>query len=172
MYPSDLSNLAQSHWCFGLVKSLFRRTEVNCLDNIVRVIEKSSEGNKAHFCGNEKGEIFVKMFDWTLFHSNTFRKIKDNKKYHFQLTEGSSVVKMKEFSDSEEVLQTMLISQLPEHAMPESRAPKGLDLKRQWYLYDEMRICCRGRKFQRCCPHASLYETDCSKQNRSTGRCD
>ncbi|GFO33241.1 hypothetical protein PoB_005974600 [Plakobranchus ocellatus] len=46
---------------------------------------------------------------------------------------------MKEFSDSEEVRQTMLISQPPEHAMPESIAPKGLDLKRQWYLYDEIR---------------------------------
>lgn len=42
-------------WCFGLLKRAFQRTRVDCLDDIVRVVEESAEGNHAQLVGAQDG---------------------------------------------------------------------------------------------------------------------
>ena len=54
-------------WCFGLVKRLYRKTKVDCLDDIVAVVNQSSDVNMAQMCGTENGEVIVPTFDWTSF---------------------------------------------------------------------------------------------------------
>ena len=127
-------------WCFGLVKRLYRRTPVNCLGDLESVVTKSSEGNRAQLCGDEKGSVYVVSYDWTKFLANFFRKVKQIKKYHhFIFTEGSGTLEVKEFSDSTSQEQILLVKEPSMHVMPEPIAPKGLDLKSQWYLFEEIR---------------------------------
>ena len=39
--------------CFGLLKQRFRRTKVDCLDDIVRVVESSAAINHAQLVGTQ-----------------------------------------------------------------------------------------------------------------------
>ena len=127
-------------WCFGLVKRLYRRTKVDCLNDIAYVINQSSVGNIAQLCGNERGEVFVPCYDWTKFLQRFFRKVNQIKKYHhFYFAEDSGILKLREFSDSCSEEQKLLILVPPRDAMPPVIPNSGLDAKRQWYLYDEIR---------------------------------
>ena len=66
-------------WCFGQVKRLYRRSQVNCLNEIVKVVESSARCNVAQLIGNQKGDIIVPSFDWLTFFSPHFRHFKDIK---------------------------------------------------------------------------------------------
>ena len=89
-------------WCFGLVKRLYRRSQVNCLDDIVKVVESSAHCNVAQLIGNQEGDIIVPSFDWLTFFDPHFRRFKDIKKYHhFYVTqERPGIVSAKEYEDS------------------------------------------------------------------------
>ena len=85
-------------WCFGLVKRLYRRSQVNCLDDIVKVVESSAHCNVAQLIGNQEGDVIV---PFTFFNPD-FRCFKDIKKYHhFHVTqERPGIVFAKEYEDS------------------------------------------------------------------------
>ena len=126
-------------WCFGLFKQLFRKTKVDCLEDIAQVVSNSAKGNIPQLCGNENGEMFVTFYDWTSFLKQFFRKVKQIKKYHnFSFSHDSGILKIKEFSDSEIVEQNLLVHSPSMDEMPTTITPKALDAKRQWYLYDEI----------------------------------
>ena len=128
-------------WCFGLVKRLYRKTKVDCLDDIVAVVDQSSDVNMAQLCGTENGEVIVPTFDWTSFLTTYFRKVVNIKRFHhFHFVEESTTVRVQEFADSAFVEQSLLRQRLPhKRTMPQVIRPKGLDAKRQWYMYDEIR---------------------------------
>ena len=44
-------------WCFGLVKRLYRKTKVDCLQDIVAVVEQSSDVNLSQLCGTSDRSI-------------------------------------------------------------------------------------------------------------------
>ena len=46
-------------WCFGLLKQRLRRCRVDCLDDIVDVVESSADVNSAQLVGAQSGEILV-----------------------------------------------------------------------------------------------------------------
>ena len=54
-------------WCFGLFKQAYRRTKIGCLDDIVRVVEKSAEVNHTQLIGTQDGRVLVPMYDWAEF---------------------------------------------------------------------------------------------------------
>ena len=62
-------------WCFGLLKQRFRfrRTKVNCLDDIVRVVESSAAINHAPLVGTQSGETVVPTFNWAEFLSSLLK---------------------------------------------------------------------------------------------------
>ena len=54
-------------WCFSLFKQAYRRTNVGCLDDIVRVVEKSATVNHAQLVGTQDGKVIVPTYDWAQF---------------------------------------------------------------------------------------------------------
>ena len=69
-------------WCFGLLKQRLRRCHVDCLDDIVRVVESSADVNSAQLVGTQTGEILVPMYDWATFFAPFFKPLHQIKKYH------------------------------------------------------------------------------------------
>ena len=128
-------------WCFGILKILFRRSEVNCLADIAKVAEDSSYVNSAQLCGKENGEIIVPIYDWTKYLAVFLKKLTAIKTYHhFLFRENSLGVNIKEYSDTEAIDQLLLKGDLPPvDGMPAQIQPKGLDAKRKWYLFEEIR---------------------------------
>lgn len=147
-------------WCFGLFKRNWRRTRVDCLDDIARVVETSSSSgvNVPCLCGREDGSVLVPMYDWIAFLSRYFRKLQSIKTYHhFFFTKGSTSVSMKKFLHTEEVTQDLgnsffNLHGLDPEVLPDIIVPKGLDVKRQQYLYKEIREFVSEDKQDLVCP--------------------
>ena len=107
-------------WCFGLVKRLYRKTKVDCLQDIVTVVEQSSDVNIPQLCGTENGNVIVPTFDWTIFLATHFCKAQNIKKsHHFHFAKGSSNIRVQEFTDSKFLEQPLVKRKLPSScAMP------------------------------------------------------
>ena len=69
-------------WCFGLLKQRYRRTKVNCLEDIARVVESSAHVNTAQLVGTQEGETIVPTYDWAGLFTTHLRKLMHLKKYH------------------------------------------------------------------------------------------
>lgn len=56
-------------WAFGLVKQMYRRKMVSCLDDVVEAVRSSTQTgvNIAQLVGRENGEVFVEQRDWQSF---------------------------------------------------------------------------------------------------------
>ena len=127
---------------FGLIKRRFRKTEVNCLADLQDVVTSSSNVNLSQLCGNENGDVFVTSHKWDDFLSTFFKKFEGIKKFqHFRfLPDGS--IRVKHFVDTEEsfhsVLKRNVTLPLPD-ALPDVLQSASLDMKRQWYLFNEIR---------------------------------
>ena len=88
-------------WCFGIVKRLYNKTKVDCLQDIMPVVEQSSDVNLSQLCGTEDGDVIVPSFGWTTFLARFFCKIINIKKFHhFHFEEGSTTLRVQEYSDS------------------------------------------------------------------------
>ena len=125
------------------MKRRFRRTVIGSIYNIVDVVEKSSTINKAQLIGTPQGEVLVPTCDWTGHLATYFRRIKSLKTYHhFTLdSQCPGMVLLKETSDSPVTKERHLQddNDVPSE-LPLTVAPSGLSNKRQWYLYDKIRV--------------------------------
>lgn len=75
--------------CFGMIKWLYRRTFVDCLDDIAKVVSKSSVVNKLQLVGAQDGSTIVPtcMYDWATYFDGNTTKVSGIKKYqHFQFS--------------------------------------------------------------------------------------
>ena len=117
-----------------------RRTHVQCLNYIVKVVNESATVNVAKLVGSD-GEVFVPTYDWLSFFSPHMKKISDIKSYHqffFQSSSPGTLV-CKEYSDS----HGKRINILKKHWQPSPKdlpaclVPQGLSAERQWYLYEK-----------------------------------
>ena len=61
-------------WCFGLLKQKFRKSEVGCLDDLVRVVDLSANTNHAQLVGREDGRVLVRQYDWASHFQPYFRR--------------------------------------------------------------------------------------------------
>ena len=108
-------------WCFGLVKRLYRKKKVDCLQDIVTVVEQSSDVNVAQLCGTESGDVIVPTFDWTTFQGTFFRKVANIKKFHhFHFAEGSTTVRLQECVDSLFLEQSLARRKTPDDVTSDS----------------------------------------------------
>ena len=57
-------------WYFG---QAYQRTKIGCLDDIVRVVEKSAEANHAQLVGTQDGRVLVPVYHWAAFFDHPFR---------------------------------------------------------------------------------------------------
>ncbi len=71
-------------WCFGLLKQKFRKTVVDCLADLVKVVEGSADVNHAQLVSTETGEVLVPTYDWADFFDSHYRRtgLKGIKSYH------------------------------------------------------------------------------------------
>ena len=132
---------------FGRFKQKFQKTSVECLKDIGEVVRKSSSSNSFEMVGWENGVPLIPTYDWNSFFAPEMKKLKGIKKFqHFTFahTEKGKITCAAE-SDS----QTTTIDIIKTNSwcpssilLPEIIPPKGLDLKRQWYLYEKIRPFC------------------------------
>ena len=88
--------------CFGVLKRRFRRERVDCLDDLVTVVEASAVSNTAQLVGREDGTTYVNMYDWTPFLAPHFKRISGIKQYQIS-SSIPGVLKLKLFADSDPV---------------------------------------------------------------------
>ena len=62
------------NWCFGLFKQAYRRTNIGCLDDIVKFVESSTAVNHTQLVGTQDGEVVVPTYDWATFFDNPFKQ--------------------------------------------------------------------------------------------------
>ena len=119
--------------------------------DILRVVDESS------VTGKNKAQVtvcpitgvrYVHWMNWAEFFGEFFRTIPNITKYHhFRVNKDTpGVVYLKEFCDSEEEEYTLFKRGITSLSLsgkkPSKLVPPGLDAKRQWYLYDEIRPFC------------------------------
>ena len=131
-------------WGFGLVKRQFRKTVINCLEDITDAVKKSAPAvSLSQLCASQEGEIIVPVYDWTSYLAAFFKKLPGLLKFHhFTFKSGSSVVAAQEFSDSPSIEFDLSQPRAPElnsEDHPPELQSSGLGLDRQWYLYREIR---------------------------------
>ena len=104
--------------------------------------------NRAQLIASMDGrESYVTSYQWTSFLSQFFKTIPSITSYHvFRVSaDKPGIVFVKEYSDSAEVSINCLKSpntSIDSSLLPEVIAPKDLDAKRQWYLYEQIRPFC------------------------------
>ena len=136
-------------WCFGLVKQLFRKSTVGCLDDMVRVVNQSATTNYAQLVGTEDGTRFVEQFDWASFFAPYFRRTAFDgiKSWHHLVFSSShpSQCTDREFCDSDEEKTILLLHkdhldwQPDPETLPPTIQPPGLSRERKTYLYNKIR---------------------------------
>ena len=134
-------------WCFGLLKQHLRRCSIDCLDDLVREVERSADVNHAQLTGTQSGETLVPMYNWTQHFHPHFRSVHNIKTYHsFHFSNSSpGHVAIKQYSDGDEqVVKIMSGDWSPSYTeLPEVVTPEGLSQERQLYLYTHIRPFCR-----------------------------
>ena len=141
-------------WCFGLMKRRFRISKVDCLDDLVNVVQGSASVNEVQLVGSQQGEPIVDIFDWVGFFGSHFMKIPQiTRQHHFQFTAASpGTVTVKEYIDSLERQYTLTLDTSIAARNPEIIVPPGLSLKRRWYLHDKIREFCFEETRDIVCP--------------------
>jgi len=132
---------------FGLIKRHYRRSQVYTYDQLSDIVESSSK-NSHNYCVRVSKNIDTPIIyrDWSSWLSQYFDSFKGITNYqHFKIEKKSPLIlAVKERKDSEELQVDLVKRKLPISKdqlkkLPEQLLPTGLSLKRQWYLYDQIR---------------------------------
>jgi hypothetical protein len=132
---------------FGLIKKKYRYTFVSTLGEMQDVVRKSM------ICGQNipqvtkgvGGRKLVNWYDWKSYLSTLYKTIPSITAYHhFRFDKKSpGIVFVRTLVDSPELVVTISSENAIDiHKLPHEVIPKGLDLKRQWYLYEEISPFC------------------------------
>ncbi|KAH3781538.1 hypothetical protein DPMN_159369 [Dreissena polymorpha] len=125
----------------------------------------------------------VLFYDWKDYLSTLFHPIKNVTKFHqFHVSvDHMGVVECREFSDSPVVRITFRkVSKMNVNVscdnLPKEMLAKGLDLDRQWYIFEHIGELCRTDEAKNCiCPKPAtdkLQKTDCApKKTEGALRC-
>ena len=170
-------------WCFGLFKQVFRRTKVDCIEDIAKAVNVSAEVNTSQLVGTQEGDAIVAAYSWDKFFSAYFSKLVGIKKFqHFRFASSSpGTVFAKQYSDSQEVSFKLLTDTrwVPSSLdLPEEIDRPGLSRDRQQYLYEKIREFCSEEQQDRVCPQPTAPLPDeessgepSSKRQRLCGIC-
>lgn len=133
---------------FGLIKHHYRRSQVYTYDQLANIVESSSKSGH-NVCARLSEDIDCPVIyrDWSSWLSKYFKAFRGISNYqHFKIErENPSIIIVKERKDSEEIKVDLTKIMFPfskEHPptkLPDQLFPTGLSLKRQWYLYDQIR---------------------------------
>ncbi len=132
---------------FGLIKRHYRRSQVYTYDQLSDIVESSSK-NGHNVCVRVSKSIPSPIFyrDWSSWLSQYFATFKGISNYHhFRFEKNNMSILVKERKDSEKIKVELIKKKFPfsknrpPRKLPKQLFPKGLSLKRQWYLYDQIR---------------------------------
>ncbi len=135
---------------FGLIRNRYRRSQVYTYDQLASTIEQSSPNGHntcQTYCGSGQSPIIYR--NWTDWLAQYFKAIPGITSYHhFKINKtNTGVIKLKKIVDSQEVELKLLKERgfpYNEHLQPINLPcrlmPEGLSAKRQWYLYDQIRM--------------------------------
>lgn len=125
--------------------------KVDTRSGIARVVSESSQGyNVPQPVRNTiTGELEVHTYDWvSLFQLLRFKTIPNILQYQVFRVDASNpkVVFLKEYSTEAEVSHAILetTTVVDPTVLPSEIVGKGLNLERQWYLYEKIRILCHS----------------------------
>ena len=117
---------------FGLMKQKYKKTNVECLQDIVQMINESAALSETRLVGTQDGQMIVLTYDWSTHLGVYFKKVPNIKQYHqfYFVAEKPGRVFVKRFSDSEQLkldLRKSDLSWSPSSAqLPPVVHPKGL----------------------------------------------
>ena len=155
-------------WCFGLIKRLYRKTKVSCMEDIAQVLRKSSDKgvNVPQLVGDHDGNIIVKTHDWKSFFTPVYKRVAGLKKNHHFYFSAADTEKIftREFSECERIEQAILHGAVPQ-SMPAVVTPAGLEKKRRTYLYREIRQFCSDETKDIVCPQPVDDVSDSSDED-------
>jgi hypothetical protein len=133
---------------FGLIKRHYRKSQVYTYDQLADVAESSSKnGHNVCVRAFKNKTPLIVYRDWTSWLAQYFSAFKGITSYsHFRIDKKNpSILIVKERIDSKEIKINLLSKPFPfSRISPPKKLPRklqapGLSLKRQWYLYDEIR---------------------------------
>ena len=150
---------------FGYFKKLFRHSSVSTLAEIATVVQRSTTAaqNVPQLIQDSAGTFLVNFSQWSAFLSQFFRPIPNITSYHnFKISsdQPDGTVILRSYSDSKEERINILkpgvaLSSLK--SQPDGTHIPGLDLTRQWYLYENIRMHCKSTlAADITCPKPSL----------------
>jgi hypothetical protein len=155
-------------WQFGLIKKVLRHTPASSINDLVNIINKSSITNYAVPTGDEKGQVFVTVYDWTGFFNTKLLKVVPNitKYSHFNFDSSwMGVVNcQEEICSNDEDVKHVLFSprtfKKSDHV--NEMIPEGLTDERQQYLFEKIRPFCPDETKDVLCPEPlkSLLKED------------
>ena len=136
---------------FGLFKKVFRRSTVCTIFDIARTVTLSTNTNQhvPQLIKDIDGTHQVKFYQWSAHLGQYFKNIPNILSYHnFSVSEAQiGRVNLRQHSTSEETHFSILKPNADLSAMkalPQLTPIPGLDLQRQWYLYDNIRQHCKS----------------------------
>lgn len=133
---------------FGLIKRHYRKSKVYTHEQLADIVTSSSRsGHNVCIPISRNTPTSVNYRDWSSWLSQYFKTIKGISNYHHFVIErkNPSIILTKERQDSEEVKIDIAKKKFPfskshpPKRLPNHLLPSGLSLKRQWYLYDQIR---------------------------------
>ncbi|XP_070545908.1 uncharacterized protein [Ptychodera flava] len=133
--------------CFGLLKKLYRRSDIYSLAELVNVVNKSAKCNIAdgYQLPTDDAPRF-QWYDWVDFFSQFFLPLRGISKFSvFKFTKSEpGVVFVKDQLNSDEVKYDLRKRgvQLPSNSqyLPDMLIPPGLSVQRKRYLYSKIRL--------------------------------
>jgi hypothetical protein len=137
---------------FGLIRKYYRRSNIYTYEDLVQTILNSS-ANGHNICqpvGSYGASDSLQPLiyrDWSSWLLKFFNKLPDITSYrHFKIEKNKlGVVILKKTVDGDETEISLIKRDVPfgenrSFRLPSKIIPKGLSLKRQWYLYEKIRI--------------------------------
>ena len=148
--------------CFGVLKKKTNTTPLWTIYDIAKATNESGECNHVQLIGDHLGNLHVESFDWAKGLSNFFKKIPVITDYHHFKFDANKpgIVSCSVDVDKEYVDINILKPDVTfnKDFCFEKLLPNGLPLKRQWYLYKEVRPFCKEGTEDIIAPKPSLPE--------------
>ena len=87
---------------------------MNCLDELVDVVNESAVVNRAQLVGSQSGKVIVPTYNWAEYLGSQFEKIHGIKSNHHFLFSSlhPGTVRVKQYCESEEITRGMLLEPL------------------------------------------------------------
>ena len=136
---------------FGLFKKAFRQSTVCTIFDITRTVSRSTTNGQhvPQLIRNVSGDVQVRFYQWSIHLSQFFKSIPNILSYHnFSVNKSLlDYVCLRKNSGSEQTLVKILKENVDLTALkglPQLTPILGLDIQRQWYLYENIRQHCKS----------------------------